>query len=345
MRAKLDPEVIAQAEAMIVEVEARYPGSRARLAANSIQELESWNEVALRFVSEDSGYDDGVHKCSISGRYLENYEPPELVIAQSGSTRRNHFTALHELGHHLQRTTLTLGEVALRHMSSEEFEDASCDVFASRILISDDITSAAISSRGPDAESVVRLYESSNASRAACCVRAAERFAGFGAIVLLDSRGVVVFPATSGIYPPAFGSSQANTPLVSELLTQRSRNAPIERDSNIVYQNGSTSSTLYGQAMWWDGYIVVILVEDHPAWRNFAPPRPGTGRYATTWEGCEICFEDFPVEDRCPVCGKPFCPERHCGCTLARERTCRSCGLVWGIARFSAGSNTCNDCA
>lgn len=345
MRAKLDPEVLAQADAMVVEVETRYPGSRARLGANSIKELESWNEVALRFVSEDSGYEDEVHKCSISGRYLEDCDPPELVIAQSGSTRRDHFTALHELGHHLQRTTINLGDTAVSHSLSEEFEDASCDVFASRILIPEDIVNAAIGARGPDAESVVRLYENSNASRWACCVRAAERLVGFGGVILLDSSGVVNFSATSGIHPPAFGSSQASTPIISDLLRQPSRVVPVELDTHIAYRTGTRSVTLYGHAIWWDGYIVAVLVEDHPAWRRFAPPRSGSGRYVAAWEGCEICLEDFQVEDRCSVCGKPFCPSRHCGCTLARERTCQSCGFVWGIARFSTGSSICSDCS
>lgn len=345
MRLNLDGSVIAQAEAMIEAVQVDHPGVRERLASNALDELANWDSIVLRMVADNSQYDGPQIGCSVAGQYIANTSPPTLVIAESISLRRRQFTCLHEFGHHLQKTRIDLGRSALAHAKSALFEDAACDVFASRILLPDSLVDAYIGKRGPTAEAVVTLFQKSNASRAACCVRAAERLGGSGAVVLLNSDGVVDFAAASGIYPPARRASQADTPLIAAALAAGESDRVFELDTHISYKPGNTSDQLYGQAMWCDGYLIAVLAGHTAAWKKFAPPKPGTARFVVRRGGCEICNSEFLVQDICSKCSQPLCPDGHCVCTLARERTCVRCSFVLNVSRFSPGSSICLDCA
>lgn len=344
MRPGLSTGAIAQAGEMLNAVDLDYPGARARLTLDALVELGSLSDIAVRMVSDSSMSRIGP-TCSVSGHYSSKTLPPTLTIAESTSVRRRGFTALHEFGHHLQQTRIGLGRTVMAQPNSMDFEDAACDVFASRVLLPDVLVDAHIGVRGPTADSVLALFRASTASRAACCVRSTERLKGSGAVVLFDGAGVVSFAAARGIYPPARGWSQASTPLVTAALAARDSAAVFETSTHIAYRNGSTSDELYGQAAWCDGYLVVVLAPDMVPWRTFAPPRPRTGRFVNRWESCEICDVGFPVADICSTCSGPRCPNGHCPCTRARERTCSRCWMLLTETRFSPGSAICLDCS
>ena len=94
----------------------------------------------------------------------------------------------------------------------------------------------------------------------------------------------------------------------------------------------------------------VLLASDHAAWRQFAPPRPGTGRSRWgTWWTCETCDQEFRVTEKpCERCGEPVCESGHCGCTVkraARDRRCDTCFLTLNPSGFAGDSTTCRDCA
>jgi hypothetical protein len=271
-----------------------------------------------------------------------------LLVGASRSYRRRGFTGLHELGHHLQQTDPALGQKLFTRQDSEAFEEAACDAFAGRVLLPDDQIAGRIDRRGPTAPGVVELFHSSQASREACCVRAAEHLTGSGAVVLLDVGGTVIFAAPRGIFPPARGSDQSRTPLIEAALRAT---ATVERDETFIeYRTGNASDMLYGQAAWCDDdYLIAVLASDNVPWRPFAPPRPNTSRSRIgQWWTCEICEELFKqTESPCELCGDPRCGNGHCGCTVARvakDRECDTCHFVLAMVRFDQGSSTCRDC-
>ncbi|WP_285490631.1 ImmA/IrrE family metallo-endopeptidase [Amycolatopsis taiwanensis] len=331
---------------MITVLERRHPGALVALRESPLNELGKWPDVVVELVSER----DGGSWCSVAGSYRDDTEPPTLVVGASRSYRRRGFTGLHELGHHLQQTDPGLGQRLFAYQDSEAFEDAACDAFAARVLLPDDRARGVIDGRGPTAPGVVDLFRSSQASREACCVRAAEYLTGAGVVTLLDATGTVIFAAPRGMVPPARGSDQSATPLITAALRA---SATVERDNTFVtFRNGATSDTLYGQAAWCDqDYLVAVLVSDNAAWRPFALPRPDTARSRFgSWWTCETetCSEIFQItEPACTRCGIPRCPSGHCGCTSARaqkDRLCDTCFLKWPPSRFDGSSPTCRTC-
>ena len=343
MRRALDAAAIAQAESMIVTVDALHPGSVTDLKQDALTTIGTWDEVAVRMMPGEADTAAATGSCSVAGYYASDATPPTLNVAASASVRRRQFTVLHELGHHLQQTNVALGSAVFAHGDSMSFEDAACDAFASRILLPTELVDAHIGDRGPTADAVAALFASSSASRAACCVRAAERLSS-GAVVLLDDTGTVNFAAARGVYPPARGTSQRGTPLIDAMLAADDPGRLITRETRIAYRTGGTSDVMYGQAAWCDGYVVAVLATDSVPWQAFAVPKSGTATYATEWDDCEVCGTNFQVTARCKTCKGPLCPNRHCDCSTARNRTCMNCFLVLAPTRFDPGKDICRDC-
>ncbi|MFE9485248.1 ImmA/IrrE family metallo-endopeptidase [Streptomyces sp. NPDC006641] len=337
---------MAQAAEMVRVLEERQPGAAGRLAVDALDELRSWPTLQVRLVEEVQGDGSG---CSVAGSYRDDLVPPAVVVAVAASPGRRQFTALHELGHHLQQTDEVLGEAVMAVDASEEFEDLACDAFAARILLSDDLAATHIEARGPTADGVAGLYRSSLASRAACCVRAADRLVGPGAVILCTPAGVVSFAAGRGeVRPPARGTDQSATPLLRAALPRLARNPGDIVTSNataIEYRDGSRYESLYGQAAMCDGYVVAVLTVHDPAWRNFALPR-GTGwapSGSSSWD-CETCHDSFEKIANCSTCGQPQCPAGHCSCTLRAELVCEKCFMSRHRSQFPPGNKTCREC-
>lgn len=343
-RARFWEEAPHQAEAMLALVERTRPGALIALREDPLAALTEWSAVQVKHVPESTAGD----RCSVAGGYQHWTTPPTLLVEMSSSRRRQGFTALHELGHHLQKTDDGLGQLLFQRNDSEAFEDAACDAFASRVLLPDSWVAERIGSRGPGADDVVRLFLDSRASREACCVRAAEHLRGAGAVVLLDRRGVVQFAAPRGIVPPARGSDQSSSPLVEAAL--RSPGTTTRHDTHYTWRDGRRSDQFYGQAAWCDDHLIVVLASDNVPWLSFAPPRPDTS--TSKWspeDTCETCDEPLLVfEERCPQCQEPRCGDGHCGCTtkrLARDRMCGECFLLKPPSSFNGTSAICRDCA
>ncbi|MFD4394898.1 ImmA/IrrE family metallo-endopeptidase [Kitasatospora sp. NPDC058397] len=328
---------------MIAAVERIHPGSLAALREDPLTELNSWPDLQVVTAPED-----GEGRCSVAGSYMDQTDPPTLVVGTSRSYRRRGFTALHELGHHLQQTDPGLGQALFAWQDSEVFEDAACDAFAARVLIPDSEIPANVRLRGPSATDVVEMFRHSRASREACCVRAAEYLAG-GAVLLLDGDGTTIFSISRSLIPPARGTDQSGNPLVERAL--RTGTTAQHDRTYVEYRSGKQSELLYGQAAWCDeDYLVAVLVPDNAPWRRYSAPRPGTGAswYGTSWV-CETCGEAFEVSTApCEHCGVATCPDSHCGCVTARmgkDRACDRCFLVLAPSRFDGASVTCRDCA
>lgn len=317
------------------------------LTRDSFGTLEQRSDVRIARVPENIPSDANL-RCSVAGGYRSQTNPPTLVVTEAMSRRRQQFTLLHELGHHLQRTVLELGEAVVAHDQPGEFEDACCDAFAAQILLPSQLLTPFLDKRGPTASGAAALFSSSNASRAAICVRLAPFMSGSGVIAVLDESGTVTFAAShGGMYPPARGSDQARNPLVAAAIADSQRTTTLQRnDARIWYRDGHSTPELYGQAAWSDGRLFIVMAEYGVAWLALSPPRETKPLYLTSkWETCETCGTNFVVLARCPTCGEPKCPSGHCACTKAATRTCPECFLVKPRGQFPPGSDICSDCA
>lgn len=337
--------VPAQVDAMVRVWEARG-GRREELTRDGFAALEGRNDVSVLRVPEFVPADSQLG-CSVAGGY--RWEPPTLIVTESMSRRRQHFTLLHELGHHIQKTDVDLGTVIVEHREPEAFEDACCDSFAATVLLPDDLVAAHVDGRGPTVSTATGLFEASNASRAAICVRLAGRLRSSGVVAVLDEDGTVTFAAAcgGGLFPPAQGSNQAVNPLVDAALRAERDGRVITRDdAQIWYRDGHASELLYGQAAWAGDRLFVIMVAYAAPWLSFSPPRDGDSmqtHFTDTFD-CEHCQQEFVASGNCSRCEQPRCPSGHCGCTARAEKTCLECFLRKHPSQFDAGSGVCREC-
>jgi hypothetical protein len=78
--------------------------------------------------------------------------------------------------------------------------------------------------------------------------------------MLLDYDGVVSFAQPAGGFiPPARGSDQSATPLVSTALRSAGR---ARTDTFVSYRTGGRSNTVYGDCADADGWLIAVLATD-----------------------------------------------------------------------------------
>ncbi len=318
-------------------------GRREDLTRDAFAALQRREDLQVLRVPEFVPQDSELG-CSVAGGY--RWDPPTLIVTESMSRRRQQFTLLHELGHHIQKTDLALGTAVVEHPEPEAFEDACCDAFAARMLLPDDLVEVHASDRGPTVDTATELFEASNASRAAICIRVAGLLGSPGVVAVLDPAGAVTFAAArGGLFPPARGSDQTANPLVKVALRAERGRTITRDDAQVWYRSGHSSERLYGQAAWAGDRLFLVMVADRAPWLAFSPPRAGTVENADNgWEECEHCQQDFVADVVCDICEQPRCPSGHCGCTARADMTCTECFLQKHASQFPAGSKVCREC-
>ncbi|RZB19603.1 DUF955 domain-containing protein [Streptomyces sp. F001] len=328
-----------QAAAMIQELEAARPGAVERLAQGALAELRTWPELTVLEVDENLT-EQG---CSVAGAY-DFGPPPHLSVATSASRARRDFTALHELGHHLQKNSFALMEPFGREPDGGLLlEDAACDAFAAEILLPAPLVNQHLDTKGPTASTVTQLWQASNASRMAVCVRAVQRLPAPGHILLLDTTGHLAFAASHGLPPLRRGSFQGDIAVIDRALTGSGHARGL---TQVRYRDGILGRQLHTDTASMDGYLVAVLVTDSAPWRTFTPPTRDTGPQSRDYI-CANCDEEYrsfdPACQRChippcPDCGRCACPPR------VTERLCPGCFTLHPPSMFPSGSDRCLNC-
>ncbi|MFD9865001.1 ImmA/IrrE family metallo-endopeptidase [Streptomyces alboflavus] len=329
----------AQAAAMIQELEVARPGAVERLAQGALAELRTWPELTVLEVDENLT-EQG---CSVAGAY-DFGPPPHLSVATSVSCARRDFTALHELGHHLQKNIVDLMEPFGRESDGGLLlEDAACDAFAAEILLPELLVRQHLDTKGPTASTVTQLWQASNASRMAVCVRAVQHLPALGHILLLDATGHLAFAASHGLPSLRRGSFQGDIAVIDRALTGSGRAQGL---TQVRYRDGILGRELHTDTAPMDGYLVAVLVTDSAPWRAFTPPTRDTGPQSRDYI-CANCDEEYRSFDpACQRCRIPPCPDcGRCACPpCVPEHLCPGCFTMHPPAMFRAGSDRCLNC-
>lgn len=337
-------EVAERTRLVLDRLEATRRGARAELMHDTCAVIAAWDDVELRLVDDASD-----EACSVAGGYTWSPSTGAVIsVARSRSRGREAFTALHELGHHLQRSDPVLSDALVDDGTrAKVMEELVCDSFAGAVLIPDDVVEQHIGPEGPTVADVVALHDATEASRSAVCVRASERLRSPGHVVLLDRYGRVRFAASRGLPPLRRGGDQGSIPVVDEVLG--SYGGTRSGRTRFLYRGAVAGDELYVQAGDLDGYVVAVAVLDRPPWQDgFVLPAvetgPEPGRWVCENEACGEEFESFDAP--CVKCRLPSCPEcGRCGCKIAAsERKCESCHLVYPARMFASGSQVCESC-
>lgn len=315
------------------------------LRTDSLGALGMWPQIELRSVPD---YQLGSSVCSVSGAYLAESEPPVLAVAESASLGRQAFTALHELGHHLQQSVFELMDIPMSQPDGGiALEDAACDAFAAAILLPKALVEEYIPERGPSGTSVASLWSASNASRAAACVRAARMLKTPGHVALLDGNGLVSFSASRELPPLRRGSDQSQSTIIRTALQNNRR--VTEGPTAFFYRDGIRGEELHAQAADMGGMLVVVAVTEGASWLKLSLPKWDAGPKGV-YRICEHsdCGREFrSFEKPCEGCRVQKCPDcGRCKCgTRLKEKTCSNCFMVKAAHLFDPKSAECRDCA
>ena len=279
-------------------------------------------------------------RCGGGGYYKA--QPPTIYLHPS-IARRNNFTLLHELGHHLQQHHPEFA-FALMDMSPDArklAEEKISNEIASQVLLpwSEEPLDARYVH---PAELMAGLFATANASRSACLnrVRGLLPTSAKWILVVSDLDGVVEHShSTYSDAQPARGSCQTSLKALAEEAAQ----GPVRRrlHEGIRY---STGSELHD--------MLVEAVLDHEGRYLFAALTPedrfGTGRVISPTFDCAnpACGRSFQADwvkrycDRChdPVCS--WCSRCSCDPTLT-TKYCQSCFTYWAPAEVAAGHHEC----
>jgi hypothetical protein len=266
--------------------------------------------------------------CSVAGSYTS--EPtPEIRVGQFASRGRTLFTTLHELGHHLVREDDEVQDWcwATRH---DDAEDLVVNAFAAAVLMPSALVDEHITARGPTARAVASLFGAATASREACCVRAAQRLTGAGAVVL--AAGSTIQFAACRALPYRIGRDLEQD--AGGFFDTAGRSVSTHRDDHVRvrFRRGHLSDPLFGDAVVDGDYTFAVLAEHRPAWLDFSVRTSHEARDVDDVD-CQYC--DFVFENvwrqPCRRCGARPCPRcDRCACEAPErtERRCAVCNIV-----------------
>jgi hypothetical protein len=116
-----------------------------------------------------------------------------LILYRPTHSRRENFTLMHELGHHLVAQDIDCLSWLADQPEPARVLEQLCDQIAADLLIHPDHVAAALDGGPPDAEVVVALFDTTEASRSACAIALARRLPCDGFIVLIEDGADQVF--------------------------------------------------------------------------------------------------------------------------------------------------------
>lgn len=326
-------------------------GDPRAIAARIIQECNTFNLSALR--SDPFGTlmrsaeitvtieEDLVNTGCGGGGY---YRPsPPTIHLHPATSRRDNFTLLHELAHHLQQTHDQWGYtlIDMDALIRRKIEEAVCDQFAAQILMPVGVTDRHDVSVHP-ADVMAGFFARTRASRAATLQRVREMLP-HGArwiLAVADLDGVVSTSAsTYDDPPPPKGFAQEGFRRVAV----EAMDAAVRREfhDGIEYRTGAVLDDLRVEAALdcEERYVFLAL-------------RPTTTNGSGTWTFpaqecsnpvCERVFQPLQSSGRCQSCQGFRCPYcNRCSCSAPdRPTTCTSCFVPYTPAEMASGKHEC----
>jgi hypothetical protein len=309
-----------------------------------VEGIDQWPGLELRILESQQGED---RDCSVAGAYLDGQDPKIMGVAKAAPARMR-FTALHELGHHIQRSDDDLMQSLLdRPDYGRIAEEAACDLFAARILLPQSDVDRVLGQSTPSAVSVRDLWQSHRASRAATAVAAVQKLSTDGHVLVVSGAGNVEFATSRGLPRIGRNSDQSGTDFVRTILS--TSHTRVQGKTRFSYRDSISGERLYFQAAH-DGadyWFVVAAVSSVP-WETLALPMLDDRTVQGYWWTCELCehnWESFAPKHQ--PCGTPVCEScGRCSCrkNALKTRKCDACFLEKSINEFVGDSRICIEC-
>jgi hypothetical protein len=309
-----------------------------------VEGIAQWPGLELRILESQQGEN---RDCSVAGAYLDGQVPKIIGVAKAAPARMR-FTALHELGHHIQRSDDDLMQSLLdRPDQGRIAEEAACDLFAARILLPQSDVDRALGQSTPMAVSVRDLWQSHRASRDATAVAAVQKLSTDGHVLVVSGAGKVEFATSRGLPRIGRNSDQSGTGFVRTIMS--TNHERVQGTTRFAYRDSISGERLYFEAAH-DGadyWFVVAAVSSVP-WETLALPMLDERTVLGYWWTCELCehnWESFAPKHQ--PCGTPVCEScDRCSCrkNALKIRKCDECFLERSINEFIGDSRICIEC-
>jgi Zn-dependent peptidase ImmA (M78 family) len=240
--------------------ESLTPATRSRLSKNPKAAIEGLGVRVKAF--EDVGAND---ECGCDGVYF--WEPrPTIAYLPTPGSRRENFTLLHELGHHLYRHNDDAIS-ALADLDDDDCQVAQenlCDAFAGRALIPDGVVDGVLDGRRPEARDLVDLFEASIGSREVCAIRLAEHMPCFGYVAVLDSINNTVRFASASPHCPYRWRRGSKLPASHPVWQASNRVDGFRGEGEVIWNGGRKNLWLDATG---DGPIIVAIFSEERYWK------------------------------------------------------------------------------
>ena len=240
-----------------------------------------------------------------------------LILYRRTLSRRDNFTLMHELAHHLLAGNIDcLSWIADQPEPARVLEQL-CEQIAAELLIRPDEVVAALDRRAPNADAVVALFKATQASRSACVVAIARKLPCDGFVVLVEEGSKEVFFAARARDTRPYAWRGDRLPAAHPLGQDP---PPARALAWWPYPTGSNRRELFMSTTTHRGWVFAVFAENNLfGVPGFHSPRtvdkdrgydgeincPCGYRGKTRWWPCNTCGVS-----RCPRCDECDCDRR-----------------------------------
>ena len=318
------------------ELDLRYPGVRALAAHDPLAALDMVPDVEVRWTTQPPK-----GECQLGGVYDGDRDPALITVRESPNEKRNYFTCLHELGHHLFAQDEVWQYEVLpglgRH--ARRTEEKIVNDFAASLLIPDDEVERHLGA-GVSARGIVSLIRQTQASATSCCVRALH-LPGERLIILADHAGGIWWVDSSGSpFTPGRKVHQPALVRAIERAIEGGAEYTLVGGDGIRYSTGNANTDVSINVVLHEGLAIAVATSTHPQSRQ---------RVDAQWEEtCESCGAEFQIDNspgHCANCDTWKCPEcRRCECNAPKPVYCLRCFMQMSVAESAGGRTEHEEC-
>ena len=274
-----------------------------------------------------------------------------VLYAPPPHSRRENFSLVHELVHHIIDTDEVLvdwlADLPDAHLETE----ALCDAAAQRLLLPDRLIDTVLGSSPPAAAHLQQLYTSSAASEPVCAIALASRLRCHGAVLITDLGGRIVSYASVHVpddegWPRVFPWPGRHIPAGHPLISIGAGQTRRERS--------------FWQAPWGDrqdycldavaGTRVHTVLAVYDVWQVSAfhgGDRAQTIERPQRELTCPCGYQGTVTGFPCPDCHEPFCPKCK-ECRHQRQElqliTCKGCFTAVKPSQLRGDGKSCLYC-
>lgn len=244
-----------------------------------------------------------------------------IIIYRATASRREGFTLLHELAHHL----IELDEDCLSWLADQpdpqHVIEQICDHVAAQLLVPAAAVDSALDGGPPSASALLRLFEATNASRSACAVALARKLPCDGFVLLVEEGSEEVFfgARTRETRPYGWRGDRipADHPLARDFPPDRALTWWPRPAGNVRREYFMSADTF-------EGWVVAVFAENNlwgvPGFHLPQVVEEDKGNDAPI--SCRRCgFNGRSRMWPCRECSVPECPRcRQCDCARRAEQ-------------------------